>query len=78
MRPKDTETDERCPFCASPNVHLREGMLRVRTVPVVGGPGEDRAFLVFRCLGCGRAFDETETEAGEGLEGLVIPLVKRG
>lgn len=61
------ETIRTCPFCGSPNVRLREGMLRVRTVPVVGGgPGEDRAFLVFSCLGCGRGFDETEIEAGEG------------
>jgi hypothetical protein len=60
------ETDKRCPFCASPNVRLRDGMLRVRTVPVVGGgPGEDRTFLVFRCLACGRGFDETEIEAGK-------------
>ena len=59
------DKDKRCPFCASPDVRLREGMLRVRTVPVVGeGPWEDRAFLVFRCLACGRGFDEVE--AGEG------------
>lgn len=57
------ETDKRCPFCASPDVRLREGMLRVRVVPVAGGgPSEDRAFLVFRCLGCGRGFDEIEAE----------------
>lgn len=63
------ETDTHCPFCASPDVRLREGVLRVRTVPGVGGgPYEDRAFLVFRCLTCGRAFDETEIEAGEGPE----------
>jgi DNA-directed RNA polymerase subunit RPC12/RpoP len=61
----DMETNTRCPFCDSPDVRLREAMLRVRVVPVVGGgPWEDRAFLVFRCLTCGRGFDETEIEAG--------------
>lgn len=64
------ETDKRCPFCASTDVRLREGMLRVRVVPVVdGGPYEDRAFLVFKCLTCGRAFDEIEAGEGQDLTG---------
>jgi len=29
------ETDKRCPYCASPNVRLREGMLRVRVVAFI-------------------------------------------
>jgi len=36
-------------------------------MPVVGGGvGEDKNFLVFRCLACGRGFDEIEAQ--EGLE----------
>lgn len=50
----DMETGKICPFCGGSDIRLREGMLRVRIMPVVGGgPSEDRAFLVFRCLTCG-------------------------
>jgi hypothetical protein len=67
MRPTVMEDAKNCPFCGSSDIRLREGMLRDRTVPMVGdGPYEDRAFLVFRCLACGRGFDETEIEAEEG------------
>ena len=62
-------TEKTCPFCGGSDIRLREGMLRVRTVPAVGGgPGIERSYLVYRCLACGRAFDETEKEAGEGPE----------
>jgi DNA-directed RNA polymerase subunit RPC12/RpoP len=60
------ETDKRCPYCASPNVRLRDGVLRLRIVPVVGGgPGIERSYLVYCCPACGRDFDETEIQAGE-------------
>ena len=60
-------TEKTCPFCGGSDISLREGMLRVRTVPAVGGgPGIERSYLVYRCLACGRGFDETE--AGEAPE----------
>ena len=63
------EDVKNCPFCGGSDIRLREGVLRLRIVPVVGGgPGEERSYLVYRCLACGRAFDETEKEAGEGPE----------
>jgi hypothetical protein len=63
------ETDKSCPFCKSPSVRLWDGVLRVRTVSEVGGgPGEDRACLVFRCLTRGRGFEETEMATEEGPE----------
>lgn len=61
-RPTDMETDKRCPFCMSASVRLWDTVLRVRTVPVVGGPGEDRNYLVFRCLTCGQNLDEIEAD----------------
>jgi DNA-directed RNA polymerase subunit RPC12/RpoP len=68
------DKDMRCPFCGSPSVRLWEGVLRVRTVPAVGGgPGIERSYLVYRCLACGRGFDETEIEAGVGTEHGGLP-----
>jgi hypothetical protein len=66
------EAVKNCPICGSLDIRLREGVLRLRIVPVVGGgPGEDRAFLVFKCLACGRGFDEIEAQEGPpSLSGL--------
>jgi len=58
------ETAKRCPYCTSLRIKLEEGMFRIRVIPVVtDGPGEERKFPVYRCLHCGRSFDEIE--AGE-------------
>ncbi len=52
-----------CPFCGSFNIRLREGLLRVRIMPEDDGePDEARGYLVYRCLACGRGFDEIEAE----------------
>lgn len=56
-----------CPFCGSPRVRLEEAILRARVMPGDDGePDEEGSCLVYRCLACGRGFDEIE--AGEGLE----------
>jgi len=54
-----------CPFCGSLGVRLEDGMLRARTMPVdVGEPDEEEGCLVYRCLSCGRSFDEIEAQEG--------------
>ena len=64
------EAKKTCPFCGSSNIRLREGILRVRIMPVVGGgPGIERTFPLYRCLACGRSFDGTETGEGPDPEG---------
>ena len=61
------ETDKTCFFCGSSNIRLREGIIRARIVPGPdGGPGIEGAYPIYRCLACGRSFDEIE--AGEGQE----------
>lgn len=56
-----------CLYCGSPQARLGEAVITVRLVGrPEGGPGRERKCQVFRCLDCGRSFDEVE--AGEGPE----------
>jgi len=57
--------DKSCPFCGSPRFRLEDGMLRVCAMPIdAGEPDEEGSCLVYRCLLCGRAFDEIEAQEG--------------
>jgi uncharacterized Zn finger protein len=52
-----------CPYCGSPQVRLWEAVITVRFVErPKGGPGKERLCPVYRCLDCGRTFDEVEAE----------------
>lgn len=52
-----------CPYCRSAQVRLWEAVITVRLMtPTEGGPGVERKCPVFRCVACGRTFDEVKAE----------------
>jgi DNA-directed RNA polymerase subunit RPC12/RpoP len=52
-----------CPYCASPSVRLLEATFTVRLVERSEGGGfVERKCPYYRCLDCGRTFDEVEGE----------------
>jgi hypothetical protein len=54
-----------CPFCASPSLRLLDAMFTVRLVERPEGGGfVERKCAIYRCLACGRQFDEVEGEEG--------------
>jgi hypothetical protein len=57
------EAEKSCLFCGSSRIRQREGIIRIRVMPVVGGgPGVERTFPIYHCLACGRSFDEIEAK----------------
>jgi len=55
-----------CPYCGSPEVRLWEAVLTIRIVDrPEGGPGVKRKCPVYRCLACGRSFDEVEAQESQ-------------
>ena len=59
----------KCPFCGSPKARLWEALYTVRIVtPPEGGRGTWRRCPVFRCMECGRTFDEVEAAEGPDQE----------
>ena len=52
-----------CPYCGSAQVRLLEAIITIRLVePPEGGPGIERICPLYRCIACGRSFDEIEAE----------------
>jgi len=63
--PTDMEMDKRCPYCRSTRFRLEDGILRARVMPGDDGElDEEEGCLVYRCLSCGRGFDEIEAHGG--------------
>ena len=57
------------PYCASTSLRLLDAMLTVRLVERPEGGGfVERRCAFYRCLACGRQFDEMEGEEGSALE----------
>jgi hypothetical protein len=52
-----------CPYCRSARIRLLDARITIRIVPwPEGGPGREKKCQVYRCLDCGREFDEVEAE----------------
>jgi len=52
-----------CPYCGSLNVRLLETIFTVRLVErPEGGPLIERKCPLYRCMKCGRSFDEIEAD----------------
>jgi DNA-directed RNA polymerase subunit RPC12/RpoP len=62
-----SETKElKCIYCGSYEALPFEGMARIRIIPgAPREPGRARSFIVYRCLYCGRTFDEGKLEGME-------------
>jgi hypothetical protein len=57
------------PYCRSPKVRRLDAIYTVRIVArPEGGPGKEKKCAVYRCLACGRSFDEIEAEESPGSE----------
>jgi hypothetical protein len=54
-----------CPYCASPSVRLLEAMITVRVEERPEGGGfVERKCPIYRCLDCGREFNDIEGDEG--------------
>ena len=58
-----------CPYCGALEVRPLDGIITLRLIERrEGGPPEERECPLYRCLSCGRSFDEIEGGGGPDSE----------